>query len=246
MSSSLQVTVCSCSCAAPEEETAIRHLTFWRDGFSVKDGDFMRYDDPKSSTRSTLGAYTRHPPGTVSYDTDSCSRSRAPPHILNVSPGQPVELRVVKQLSDEFVAPPKARNVFSGEGHRLGSPVPCIAGLGAAASVDMLGSLPVTATGSVGLPREPSARRASVRSAESINTRFEVNQSLPTMSAQVRLADETRMVCRMNLTHTVGDIRNLINAWVAPSARGCGHRLIDVCVGCARMVPLALAARLGR
>lgn len=30
----------------PEEEPAIRHLTFWRDGFSVEDGDLMRYDDP--------------------------------------------------------------------------------------------------------------------------------------------------------------------------------------------------------
>ena len=30
----------------PEEETAIRHLTFWQDGFSVEDGELMRYDDP--------------------------------------------------------------------------------------------------------------------------------------------------------------------------------------------------------
>lgn len=30
----------------PEEATAIRHLTFWRDGFSVEDGELMRYDDP--------------------------------------------------------------------------------------------------------------------------------------------------------------------------------------------------------
>lgn len=24
----------------------IRHLTFWQDGFTVEDGDLMRYDDP--------------------------------------------------------------------------------------------------------------------------------------------------------------------------------------------------------
>ena len=29
-----------------EEEPAIRHLTFWRDGFSVEDGELMRYGDP--------------------------------------------------------------------------------------------------------------------------------------------------------------------------------------------------------
>jgi UBX domain-containing protein 1 len=30
----------------PEETSAVRHLTFWRDGFSVEDGPLMRYDDP--------------------------------------------------------------------------------------------------------------------------------------------------------------------------------------------------------
>ena len=29
-----------------DEVPAIRHLTFWRDGFSVEDGELMRYDDP--------------------------------------------------------------------------------------------------------------------------------------------------------------------------------------------------------
>jgi len=29
-----------------EETTAIRHLTFWRDGFSIEDGELMRYDNP--------------------------------------------------------------------------------------------------------------------------------------------------------------------------------------------------------
>lgn len=29
-----------------EEEVQIRHLTFWKDGFSVEDGPLMKYDDP--------------------------------------------------------------------------------------------------------------------------------------------------------------------------------------------------------
>lgn len=28
------------------EETIIRHLTVWRNGFQVEDGELMRYDDP--------------------------------------------------------------------------------------------------------------------------------------------------------------------------------------------------------
>lgn len=30
-----------------EEETAVRRITFWRNGFSVEDGELMRYDDPQ-------------------------------------------------------------------------------------------------------------------------------------------------------------------------------------------------------
>ena len=32
--------------ANPAQQTAIRNLTFWRDGFSVEGGDLRRYDDP--------------------------------------------------------------------------------------------------------------------------------------------------------------------------------------------------------
>lgn len=31
-----------------EQETAIRNLTFWRDGFSIEDGELMRYDVPEN------------------------------------------------------------------------------------------------------------------------------------------------------------------------------------------------------
>ncbi|RDX50668.1 SEP-domain-containing protein [Lentinus brumalis] len=167
--------------ARSDEETAIRHLTFWRDGFSVEDGELMRYDDPANEQ--------------VLAEINS---GRAPPHILNVVPGQPVELRVVKRLQDDFI-PPK-RKAFSGQGHRLGSPVP-----GATAeSSSVPGSFPSgSASGS---------SQAAPRSTENFGTRFEVDQTKPTTSVQIRLADGSRMVARMNLTHTIADIRNFINA----------------------------------
>jgi len=28
-----------------EDEVAVRHLTFWQDGFSIEDGDLMDYDE---------------------------------------------------------------------------------------------------------------------------------------------------------------------------------------------------------
>jgi hypothetical protein len=68
----------------------------------------------------------------------SCSRcvfltvtihSRAPPSVLGVLPGQPVELRVERRLHEEYVPPPKAPvAAFSGAGNRLGSVVPAISG----------------------------------------------------------------------------------------------------------------------
>jgi len=33
-----------------DQEVATRHITFWRDGFSVEDGPLLRYDDPTNSS----------------------------------------------------------------------------------------------------------------------------------------------------------------------------------------------------
>ena len=30
----------------PDGELAVRHLTFWKDGFSIEDGELRRYDQP--------------------------------------------------------------------------------------------------------------------------------------------------------------------------------------------------------
>ncbi|KAJ7288688.1 SEP-domain-containing protein [Mycena rebaudengoi] len=158
--------------APPEgaEEPAIRRLTFWRDGFTVEDGELMRYDDPANA--DVLAAL---------------NAGHAPPSILNVLPGQRVDVQVSKRTDDDYVPPKKAPVAFQGSGNRLGAPTPA-------------------ASSSTTTTAPPTQERAS------ITTRFEVDTSLPTTSVQVRLADGTRIVCRVNLTHTVLDIRNFINA----------------------------------
>jgi len=160
------------------EDTAIRHITFWREGFSVEDGELMRYDDP-ANERILAEINSGH----------------APPHILNVLPGQPVELRVAKRLAESYQPPPM--RAFAGAGNRLGSPV-------SASTTESAGTMP----GSFAAGGSESAGERR----QGIATKFEVDQTLPTTSVQVRLADGTRMVCRVNLTHTVGDLRNFINA----------------------------------
>ncbi|KAJ6626698.1 SEP domain-containing protein [Mycena sp. CBHHK59/15] len=153
----------------PEEELVTRHITFWRDGFTVEDGVLMRYDDPANA--DVLSAI---------------HAGHAPPSILNVRMGQRVDVQVTKRTDEDYV-PPKAPRAFQGSGNRLGAPVPSTARPSSSSAV-------------------PAQERAS------ITTRFEVDQTLPTTSVQIRLADGTRIVCRMNLTHTVLDLRNFINA----------------------------------
>ena len=100
--------------------------------------------------------------------------SRAPPQILNVQVGQPVELRVARRTNEDYV-PPAAGPIqaFSGTGNRLGAPVPSIS----TTERPMPGRFD-EGTGSNELQR--------------VTTRFEVDQRQPTTSIQLRLADGTR------------------------------------------------------
>lgn len=165
-----------------EDDIVVRHLHLWRDGFSLEDGPLMRYDEPGNQELLR-----------------SIQQGTAPISLMNVTPGQRVNLNVATRLSEEYV-PPKRGN-FSGSGQRLGAPTPA-ATTGAVPL--MPGSFPSgsssAASSSAGVERH------------NINTRFEVDQMQPTTSVQIRLADGTRMPCRMNLTHTVGDLRSFINA----------------------------------
>ncbi|KAK7443497.1 protein phosphatase regulator [Stygiomarasmius scandens] len=171
---------------APEDdvEPTIRRLTFWRNGFTVEDGDLYRYDDPNNEEI-----------------LQEIHAGRAPPSILNVRPGEPVELRVAQRTTEDYVAPPTAP--FAGSGHRLGAPVPEVST--GAGSSNMPGSFPSASSGTTSGTGANSER-------PSMTTMFQVDQTQPTTSVQIRLADGTRMVCRMNLTHTVLDLRNFINA----------------------------------
>jgi len=171
----------------PAEETAIRNLTFWREGFSVEDGELRRYDDPaQAQILSEINA------------------GHAPPSILDVLPGQPVEVRVSRRTEEDYVSTP--RRGFAGPGSRLGGVVPESASASTSTPAGMPGAFPSSLTSTA--PPPPSR----TRDPGSVDTRFSVDQTKPTTSVQVRLADGTRLVARMNLTHSVGDLRNFINA----------------------------------
>lgn len=81
-----------------------RRLTFWRDGFSIEDGPLYRYDDPNN--RELLA---------------HINRGRAPLSIMDVLPGQSVDVSVEQRMQDDYVPPKKPAEKFGGSGQRLGS-----------------------------------------------------------------------------------------------------------------------------
>lgn len=136
-----------------------------------------------------------------------------------------MEIRVAKRIQEDYVAPKS--KTFGGAGQRLGGVVPGDSD-NSGGSTSMPGSFPAGRTAA----REPSEAQKP-----SFISKFEVDQSQPMTSIQIRLADGTRyvlirqtdfgkltfmggglsfrIVARMNLIHTVGDIRNFINAYAS-------------------------------
>ncbi|KAI7964356.1 hypothetical protein MJO29_004783 [Puccinia striiformis f. sp. tritici] len=91
-----------------EEEEVEKHLTFWKDGFSIEDGPLMSYDDPNN--KEIL---------------DAINHGRAPLDLLGVRLNQRVTMRVQKRLTENYIPPPKPPSKpFGGTGNRLGSPLP--------------------------------------------------------------------------------------------------------------------------
>ncbi|KAI8610993.1 ubiquitin-related domain-containing protein [Chytriomyces sp. MP71] len=173
---------------APEELDHVeRRLTFWADGFTVEDGPLMRYDDPANEEA-----------------LQAINSGRAPIHLLNVQPGQPVDVRVDHRMKEPWSKKPSSASgmkAFSGTGNRLG---------GVSESVSS------SSISSIGMPGSFSSEGSSATSAPppaaSAPPSLTIDPSQPVTSIQIRLADGTRMVARMNHTHTIGDLRSFINA----------------------------------
>ncbi|QHS71510.1 protein phosphatase regulator SHP1 [Saccharomyces paradoxus] len=89
----------------PEKVT--REITFWKEGFQVANGPLYRYDDPANS-----------------FYLSELNQGRAPLKLLDVEFGQEVEVNVYKKLDEPYRAPKRKLGGFSGQGQRLGSPIP--------------------------------------------------------------------------------------------------------------------------
>ncbi|EMR10289.1 hypothetical protein PNEG_01550 [Pneumocystis murina B123] len=112
----------------------------------------------------------------------------APLSLLNVEVGQEVDLRVQKMMDKEYKSS-KKYVPFSGMGQRLGSPTPKI-----------INSAP---------SKWPEDAKNGSRD---IIYKHTVNEMSPTTTLQIRFGDGSKHTVRFNLTHTIGDIYDFMNA----------------------------------
>lgn len=125
---------------------------------------------------------------------EAIQSGRAPPSLFGVRFNQPLQVEVAQRKSEDYQPPPKRpAKPFEGSGNRLGAATPQV--VSGSSTPSMPGSLPAEAAAAPAAP--PS---------------FAVDQSQPTTSIQVRLGDGTRLVAKVNLTHTVEDLRNFVAA----------------------------------
>lgn len=113
-------------------------------------------------------------------------RGEIPRELLQEADGAEVNLNMEDHRHEQFMAPVRTKVApFVGQGHRLGTVTPTL-------------SRPAGAT--------PPTEHLEANAKKAIN----LDDSLPTTNIQIRLSDGTRLVARMNHSHTIGDIRKYI------------------------------------
>lgn len=174
--------------SAPEEQPVDRVkriLHFWQDGFSIDDGDLYRFDDQANA-----------------QILQQIRSGRAPLHIMNVGPGQEVDVNVVPH-EEKYVKPKKVYKPFEGQGNRLGSPTP-----GASSSSVMPGTFTQDA------PAATAPSTASPQPAAS-----QVDESKPTITLRISLGTGTRLTSRFNTDQTMGDVYEFVRRAESGGAR---------------------------
>ncbi|KAK2882556.1 hypothetical protein FQN49_000241 [Arthroderma sp. PD_2] len=161
--------------AQPQDlEPVHRTLHFWNDGFSVDDGDLYRSADPKNA-----------------QILEGIRQGRAPLSIMNVLPGQDVDVQV-KQHGSDYVRPKGKFKAFAGSGQRLGSPTP---GVGSGSHTPV-----------------PAAAASATDKPSAGPEQSDIDESQPTVTLQIRLGDGTRLTRRFNTTQTIGDVYQFVSA----------------------------------
>lgn len=152
-----------------------RTMHLWADGVSIDDGPLFRFDDPANQPLM-----------------EQINQGHAPLSMLDVQPGQEVDLNLDPHKDENYVKPKPKYKPFGGSGQRLGSPTPGVAS--------------ASSSSTTAAPAQQSA--VSGGAAPATN---EVDESVPTVTLQVRLGDGTRLQSRFNTTQTIGDVYDFVS-----------------------------------
>ncbi|XWS75781.1 hypothetical protein CRYUN_Cryun01aG0121600 [Craigia yunnanensis] len=127
---------------------------------------------------------------------ESVMGSQCPKELEPADPRTKVDLHLFRR-EENYSEPKKRQSAFQGVGRTLGS----------SSSIPSL------------TPSEPTTAAGSITTSPVLSIGLVVDSSLPTTSIQLRLADGTRMVSRLNYHHTIRDIRGFIDASQPDGAR---------------------------
>ncbi|KAJ7742288.1 SEP domain-containing protein, partial [Mycena metata] len=116
----------------------------------------------------------------------------APPSLLKVPVGKPVDVHVTSRTDDDY------GRAFSGAGMRLGGAAPACVN-------------PSVLRPFISILFTPLSKNLVPHDGSTINQPSKVGESRSTTSVQIRLPGGQKMVCHINLTQTVADLRNFIN-----------------------------------
>jgi UBX domain-containing protein 1 len=159
-----------------------RTMHLWADGVSIDDGPLFRFDDPANQPLM-----------------EQINQGHAPLSMLDVQPGQEVDLNLDPHKDENYVKPKPKYKPFGGSGQRLGSPTPGVAA-------------PSSSTAAAPAPAQQAAAPAAA--AGPVN---EIDESVPTITLQIRLGDGSRVQSRFNTTQTIGDVYNFVSRTSAAS-----------------------------
>merc|ERR1719242_1799778 len=131
----------------------------------------------------------------------SVMKGQIPPELVKEAKGGEVHVDMEDHRDEEFVKPKVKAKPFQGTGNVLGSIAPSVAAPEASASLD-----PATA--------EKSAQQ-----------KVNLSEASPIANIQVRLADGSRLIVKLNHSHTVSDLRTYINT-ARPQFAGVAYTLL--------------------
>merc|ERR1712055_98503 len=131
----------------------------------------------------------------------SVMRGSIPPELVKEAKGGEVHVDMEDHKEEEYVKPKVSKKPFQGSGNVLGSIAPAVA------------------------PPEASPNLDPAQAEKAAQQKLKLDETKPVASIQVRLADGSRLIVKLNHTHTVADLRVYIST-ARPQYQGVQYSLL--------------------